>query len=58
MGVKKQKTKKKPCDEVKLVSMGSLLLGYELPLPSNNYLTLQEVIKKEYDPLWSIEIRQ
>ncbi len=47
-----------PCDVVKLVYVGFLLLGYELPLPLSNMLTPIEEIKRETDPLWSIEIRQ
>jgi hypothetical protein len=27
---------KEPCDEIKLVYMGFMLLGYELPLPLSN----------------------
>jgi hypothetical protein len=30
---------KEPCDEIKLVSVGFLLLGYELPIPLINQLT-------------------
>jgi hypothetical protein len=43
-----------PCDVVKLVSMGFLLLGYELPFPLSNLLTLRMEIKRETNPLWSI----
>jgi hypothetical protein len=47
-----------PYDVVKLVYVGFLLLGYELPFPLSNQLTLQEEINRETDPLWSIEIKQ
>ncbi len=50
--------KKEPCDDVKVVSMGILLLEYELPFSLSNQLTPREEIKKEFDPLWSIEIRK
>jgi len=46
-----------PCDVVKLVSVGFMLLGYEVPLSLSNQLTSREEIKRETDPLWSIEIR-
>jgi hypothetical protein len=38
--------------------MGFLLLGYELTFSLNNQLTPQEEIKRESNPLWSIEIKQ
>jgi hypothetical protein len=47
---------KEQCEVVKLVSMGFLLLGYELPLAWSNRLTLQIKIKKEIDPLGSIKL--
>jgi hypothetical protein len=42
---------------VKIVYVGFLLLEYELPLSLSNQLTPREEIKREFDPLWSIEIR-
>jgi len=47
-----------PCDVVKFVSRGFMLLGYELPLSLSNQLTPREDIKRETDPLWSIELKQ
>jgi hypothetical protein len=46
-----------PCDEVKSVFVGFLLLKYELPLSLSNQLTPGEEIEREFDPLWSIQIR-
>jgi hypothetical protein len=34
-----------------------MLLGYEVPLSLSNQLISQEQIKRETDPLWSIEIK-
>jgi hypothetical protein len=36
---------------------GVFVVGYELPLLWNNMLTPREEIKRETNPLWSIEIR-
>jgi hypothetical protein len=49
---------KEPCEVVKLVFVGFLLLGYELPFPWSNRLIPWEEIKKKIDPLWSIKLKQ
>jgi hypothetical protein len=46
-----------PCDDVKIVYVGFMLLEYESPPSLSNQLTPRKEIKREFDPLWSIEIR-